>query len=165
VYETFDFRVDGLGNAPDLFQGQFPLQDQPPEAQAFQPAGFLDGSDGALGGGVHDEVSAHAENGGVLDDEGIYAGLFQGADHFLCAGALLLLEERIDGGEDAHAEAVGIFAELPDILDAVSGGVPGAEGRSGNINGIGPAVNGCQADVFSSGWSQQFQRFQGITGS
>jgi hypothetical protein len=51
---------------------------------------------------------------------------------------------------------MGVLAQPGDIFHGIAGRLPGPEGRAGNINGIGPAVNGCKADVYVSGWSQQF---------
>ena len=65
---------------------------------------------------------------------------------------------------NSRAKPVGVLAEAGYVFKGITGSLPGPEGRTGNINGIGPAVNGCEADIFRSGWSQQFQRFQ-ITGS
>ena len=59
-----------------------------------------------------------------------------------------------------HAETVRILAQACDIFDGIAGCLPCPEGRTGNVNGIGPAVDGCEADVYISGRSQQFQCFQ-----
>jgi hypothetical protein len=69
-------------------------------------------------------------------------------------GYFLRIQERVYRGVYAHSKPVGIFAQAGYVFYGITGSLPGPERRAGNINGIGPAVNGCEADIYRSGWSQ-----------
>ena len=109
---------------------------------------------------MHHQRSAHGEHRRVLHNQGVHSGLFQRPNQLLRLGNLLLFQQGIHRGIDAGAVAMGVLTEPRNVFYRVSGGLPGAKGRSGDINGIGPAVYGCKADVYVPGWSQQFQRLQ-----
>ena len=160
MHKEFQLRIHGLADGADLFQGEFPLQHQPAEAQALQSASLLRSADGTLGGGVHDEGIAHGKHRRILHNQGVHPGFLQRMDQFLRLRNLLFLQKGVHRGIDAGAEAMGIRAEPLNVFHRISGGLPGSKGRSCDINGIGPAVYGCKADVYVPGWSQQFQRLQ-----
>ena len=154
MYEELNLRVHRFVDGLDLFQRQFSFQNQPAKSQTLQPAGFFRRSQGTLGRSMHDELVAHGQHGGILHNQGIHSGLFQGFHKLLSLGDFFRIQKRIDGGVDTLPKAVGILTEFGNIFHGIAGRLPGPEGRTGNINGIGPAVNGCEADVYGSGWSQ-----------
>ena len=106
---------------------------------------------------MHHQCVAHVQHGRVLDNEGIHTRLFQLLHQFPGLGNFLRLQQGVYRGIDTHAKAVGVGAQLPDILYAVSGCLPGAKGRAGNVHGIGPAVNGRDANLCRPCRRQQFQ--------
>ena len=157
VNEDFDLRMDGLADGADLRQGKFPLQHQPAKAQAFQAPGLVGRPDGALGRGVHHQFITHREHGGVLHDQGVHAGLFQGLDQLPCPGKFFFLQKCIHRGENTDPEAMGVGTQAGDVLHGIAGGLTGPERRAGDVHGIGPAVDGRDADFRRPGRSQQFQ--------
>ena len=53
---------------------------------------------------------------------------------------------------------MGVRTELPDVIQAVAGGIAVAPRRAGNIYGIGTAVNSRDADRFVLCRSQELER-------
>ena len=151
--------MDCLADRFDLLQGQFPFEDQAAKTKALQSFCFLRGPEGALGGCMHDYAVAHFQYGRVLHDEGIYAGLFECFHQLAGLGDFLGLQQRIDRRIDVHTVAVRIFAQPCDIFNGIAGRLPGTESGPCDIDGIGPAVNGCDADVRRTRGCKQFQCF------
>ena len=155
--KELNLRVDGLADGADLLQGQLPFQHQAAESQAFQPLCLLRRTDGALGGSMHHQCVAHAQHGRVLDDECVHPGLLQLPHQRTGLRNLLLLQQGVHRGINAHPKAVSIGAQRPDVLHAVSGRLPGPERRAGNVHGIRPAVYGRDANLCRPCRRQQFQ--------
>ena len=154
MYEELNLRVHRFVDGFDLFQRQFSFQNQPAKSQALQPAGFFRCAQGTLGRSMHDERVTHGQDGGILHNQGIHSRPFQCLHQLPGLGDFFRIQKRIDGCVDTRTKAVGILTEFGNIFHGIAGRLPGPEGRTGNINGIGPAVNGCEADVYGSGWSQ-----------
>ena len=70
---------------------------------------------------------------------------------------LTLAPEGVVGDEDLHPETVRVGAEFSDVLEAVAGRLAGPESGTCDIYGIGTAVDGCDADIFVPGGSQQLE--------
>ena len=158
VDEELQFAVDGRADGPDLFERQLPLQHQARKAQGFQFPRPFGRPDGRLRGGVQlHGRQRHLKQAQILDDEHIDAGLIQLLHQRLRLRTLLVREERVDGGVDFGAIAVGIAAKAVDVFDRIAGRRTGAEGWPGDINGIGTAVDRCDADIRISRRSEQFK--------
>ena len=156
--EALQFRIDGFPDGTDLLQGQFPLQDEPSIAEAFGETGLLRSPDGALGRGMEDHpFRSKPRHGRILDDEGVHPGLLQLLKEPADFRNFFLIDKGIHRHIDPNAETMRIPAQAGDIFDAVPGRLPGAKGRSGDIDGIRPAVDGCDADVRRPGGRKEFE--------
>ena len=156
--EDLQFGVHGLPDGADLVQGQCPLQHEPAVTEALGEPGFLRRPDGALGGSVEDHpFRSEPRHGRILHDQGVHTGLLQFLQQPPCLGDFLLIDQRIERHVDACAEPVRMIAKPADVLHRIAGRLPRPEGGPGDIDGIGPAVDGCDADVRRPGGSQEFQ--------
>ena len=95
--------------------------------------------------------------GQVLDDEGVHAGILCRAHQSVDLLQFPVIYDRIDCQEDARPETMGVSTKPRDVLEAVARRLAGAEPRPRDINGIGTAVDGCDADICRSGGSQKFK--------
>ena len=158
VDKAFQFSIHGIADGTDLRKRQFPLQHEPTVAQAFGKACFLRRSDGALGGGVKDHpFRGEPRHGRVLHDQGVYAGLLQFPQQPSRLRNLFLVHQRIESHIDADTELVCIFAQPGDILHGIARRLARPESRTGDIDGIGSAVDGRDADVRRTGGSQELK--------
>ena len=96
-------------------------------------------------------------DGRILHDQRIHAGVLQFLQQPPGLRNLLLVHQRIESHVDAGAEPVRIVAQPADVPDGVPRRLPRAEGRAGDIHGIGPAVDGRDADVRRPGGSEEFE--------
>ena len=158
VDKAFQFGIDGRPDGADLFQGQFPLQDEPAIAEALGETRLLRRADGALGGGMEDHpFRSEPRHGRILHDQRVHAGFLQFLQQPPGLRNLLLVHQRIESHVDADAEPVRIVTKPADVRHGVPGRLPRPEGRSGEIDGIGPAVDGRDADVRRPGGGQEFE--------
>ena len=156
--KDFQFGIDGVPDGTDLLQREFPLQHEPSVAQAFGEAGLLRGADGTLGGGVKDHsLRGEPRHGRVLDDQGVHPGLLQFLQQTPGLRNLFLIDQGIERHIDTGTETMCVVAQPADVLHRISGRLPGPEGRTGDIDGIGPAVDGGHADIGRTGGSEEFE--------
>ena len=156
--EAFQFGIDGLPDGTDLRQGQFPFQHEPAIAEALGETRLLRRADSALGGGVEDHpLRSEPRHGRVLDDQRVHAGVLQFLQQPPGLRDLLLVHQRVESHIDAGAEPVRIAAQPADVRYGVPRRLPRPEGRAGDIHGIGPAVDGRDADVRRPGGSEEFE--------
>ena len=157
--EAFQFGIDSSPDGTDLFQGKLPLQHEPSIAQAFGETCLLRGTDGALGGGMENHpFRSEPGDGGILYNQRIHTGFLQFLQQPPGLRNLLLIHQRIESHVDTDAEAMRIIAQPADIRHRIPCRLPRAEGRTGDIDGIGPAVNGRDADIRRPGGREEFQR-------
>ena len=90
--------------------------------------------------------TGHFQHGRILDNECIHAGFCQVIYQSLRFRQFFLIYYGIHRCVNTDAKAVGIFTQPGYIFHRVSGGLPGPEGGSCNIYGIGPAVYGRDAN-------------------
>ena len=90
----------------------------------------------------------HLQDCQVLYDNGIHAGLFRPAHQGISLLELIIIYDGVLCHENPGPEPMCIGAELLQIFHTVSGRLPCAECRTCNINGIGTAVNGRDADFY-----------------
>ena len=156
--EDFQFGIDSPPDGADLLQREFPLQHQPPVAQAFRETGLFRRADGALGGGMEDHpFRGQPGHGRVLDDEGIHPGIGEFPQEPPGLGDFLLIDQRIECHVDPGAEPVRIGAEFPDVLHRIPRRLARPEGRTGDIHGIGAAVDGGPGDFRRAGGGEEFE--------
>ena len=155
MHEELHLAAYRFADALHLFKGQLPFKDYAGAAQGFEVFRPLYVPDGALGRGVerHGDVLPAADSA-VADDEGVRARLLS-AKH-LAVGLLKLgiFYDGVEGHEDSGPETVGIVAEFADVLETVACGLPCPEVGTGDIYGIGTAVDSRDADFLISGRSQ-----------
>ena len=97
----------------------------------------------------------HAQQGGVLHDEGIDTEAVEVPDETFGGGELVVVEDGVDSDVDADTEGVGIFHQVADVVERIAGGGTGTEARSTDIDGIGTMVNGGNATGKVPRWSEQ----------
>ena len=156
--EELQLTADGRADGPDLFERQLPLQHQARKAQGFQFPRPFGRPDGRLRRGVQlHGRQRHLEQAQILDDEHVDAGFIELLHQCQRLRTLLVRKQRVDGGVDFGAVAVGVAAKAVDVFDRIAGRRAGAEGGPGDINGIGTAVDRCDADIRISRRSEQFK--------
>ena len=158
MHETFQFSVHRLPDRTNLRQRQFTLQDEPAVTQTLGKTRFLRRTDGALSGRVKNHpFRSQPRYGGVLNDQGVHTGLLQLLQQPAGLRNLLLVNQRIESHINAHAEPMRILAQPADVLHGIAGRLPRPEGGAGDINGIGTAVNGRDADIRRPGGGEEFE--------
>ena len=75
-----------------------------------------------------------------------------------CLLLLVLMEKRVDSRIDLRPEAVGIVAELLDVLGGIARRRPCSEARGTDIDGIRSVVDGCDAAFEVAGRGEKFNR-------
>ena len=158
VDEAFHFAGNRRTDGADGLQGQFPLQDDAGAARRLEAPGVFHAVDGALGGGVQRNGDVRpAEAAQVADDKGIGAGLLRGKHLRVHLFFLPLAQADIKRHEHPRAIAVGVRAEPRNVPDGIACGLAGPEIRTGDIDGIGTAVDGRDADVSVPCRSEEFE--------
>ena len=157
VHKELYFCIYRTGNGLDLLQRKLPLQHQTAKTQTLQPTGFLRRADGALGRGMHHQRRTHGQHGRILDNESIHSRRLELMHHGPGLGNFFWFKQGIYRGIDAYAESMGVLAQGGDILDGISGRLPCPEGGTGNVYGIGAAIDGGPANLCISGRGQEFQ--------
>jgi hypothetical protein len=156
--KDFQFGIDSVPDGADLLQREFPLQDETAVTQALGETGLFRRADGALGGGVKDHsLGGQPRHGRVLDNQGVHPGILQSLQQTPGLRNLLLIDQGIERHINTNAETVRVLAEPADVLHRVAGRLPGPEGRAGDIDGIGPAVDGGNADIGRTGRGEEFE--------
>ena len=157
--EKLQFAADRCADGADLVERQLSLQDQPRKAQGFQFACTFGRANGRLRGCVefHGRQLLF-EQAQVLDNENVDTRIGEFPHQRKGLRALLFREQGVDGCVNFRAVAVGVAAKAGDVIDRIAGCRPGAERGPGNINGIGTAVDRCDADIRISRRSEQFKR-------
>ena len=162
--KAFQLRPDRLPDGTDLIQREFPLQHQPPVSQALGEAGLFRRLDGALGGSVEDHsLRGQPRHGRILDDEGIHPGIGEFLQETPRLRDFLLIDQRVESHVDPGAELMRIVAETADVLHGIPGRLPCPEGRAGDIDGIGTAVDGCHADFCRTGRREKLEGTHAIS--
>ena len=92
-----------------------------------------------------------------LHDQGVHTGILQFLQQPPGLRNLLLVHQRIESHVDADAEPVRIITQPADVRHGIARRLPRPEGRPGDIDGIGPAVDGCDADVRRPGGGEEFE--------
>ena len=156
--KDLQFSPYGLPDGADLLQREFPLQHQPPIAQAFRETRLFRRTDGALGGGMEDHpFRSQPGHGRILDDEGVHAGIGEFLQKPPGLRDLLLIDQGVESHVDPGAEPVRIGAQFPDVLHRIPRRLARPEGRAGDIHGIGAAVDGGPADFRRAGGGEEFE--------
>ena len=119
MYEEFKFACHGIAYGTYLLKGEFPLKNQSGESQAFQKYSLLRSPYGTLGGCVErnpevlaevsDAASCHFQHCHVLNDKSISSSLLN-LKHLPVSGfELTVIQDCVEGYEDARSEPVGII--------------------------------------------------------
>jgi len=158
MYEELDFAAGGMADFPDARQLHFALQNQARKTQSFVKQCFVSTADSALCRSMERNPDApsiavrtavrHLQNREVLHYDGIHACIFCPAHQGISLLKLIIIYNGVQRHEDSGAEPMCIGAELFQIFHAVSGSLSGTESRPCNINGIGTAVDGRDADFY-----------------
>ena len=98
----------------------------------------------------------HAKQSHVLNENGVDTGLVELMDEPLGSGEFVVVDNRIDGDEHLSGKAVGMLAELTDVVDAVACCRTGPKALSTNVDGISTMIDGCHAALQILGRCQQF---------
>ena len=102
----------------------------------------------------------HPPQGHVLHDQGVDPGVDQFAGRAFGLAELVVPEQRVERGVDAHPEAVGILDHAGDLRGGVPGSLTGSETGPSDIDGIGPGLDGRHGRCVIPGRSQEFNGFQ-----
>ena len=125
-----------------LLKAQFAGQHRLAEAQLLQQLNLLRRTVVHLCGGMEgNRGEVHAEQGGVLHDEGIDAEAVEVPDEPFDGGELVIIEDGVDGDVDTDVERMGIFHQLADVVERIACRGTGTEARSTDIDGISTMVN------------------------
>ena len=108
----------------------------------------------------HSKPLCHGNNGRVLYYESVYPSPGQIADKLTDKGQFFLIYYGIDCGIDPYAEAMCVFAQAGYVLYGIGCRSTCPETGTGDINGIGTAINCCDADVRCLCGCKEFQGFQ-----
>lgn len=96
----------------------------------------------------------HAKNLHVLHEDGIDTGLIELPDETFGLGEFVGMQEGVDCDKDFHGIAVGIVAELTNVIDRVTGSDTSTKTRSSDIDSIGTMINGCDTTLQILGGGQ-----------
>jgi CHASE1-domain containing sensor protein len=147
-------RRDGLDLRPRELARQHHLR----EAGVLQEARFLRRADVGLRAGVQlDRRQLELQQAHVLHDQRVGAGLVELPGQLARALELIVAQDRVDGDEDARAEAVRVARQTLDVGHRVAGLVARTEIRPADVDGIGTVVDRLDADVGVTGGSEQFE--------
>ena len=158
VFSVLAVWAQGHVDAGDLCECQFAGQHQLAQAGVLQKAGFFGGADVGLGAGVQlNGRQVEFEQAHVLDDEGVYARVVQLA-HELAGGLqLVVAQDGVERDENAAVEAVRVLDQPGNVLHGVVGAAARPETGAADVDGIGPVVDGFDADVGGAGGGEQFK--------
>ena len=156
MYEELQFAADGGADPADVLQRDLPFQHQPAETEPFVEGRFFGGADGTLRGGVQRQDVRPCQ-GEVLHDDGIDTGVLRRPEQPLRLGKFTVVQDGVEGKEDPCSEAPGVGAQTGDVVHRVACRLPCAEGGAGDIDGIGTAVDGCDADIRIPCRSKKFE--------
>ena len=106
---------------------------------------------------VSDAVSGHFHHGEILYDEGVSSRLLYLKHLAVCLFKLIIEQDCVEGDEYLRPVFMCMTAQLPDVIDGVSGSLSCSEPRSGYIHSIGTAVDCRDADICVSCRSKQFK--------
>ena len=142
----------------DLRDRQFAGQHDLREAHVGQEAGLGRRADVALGRGVQlDRRQVEFEQAEILHDQGIDAGIPALPDQRPGRVQLGVVQDRVEGDEDARVKAVCEFDQRRDVADRIARVVSGAERRAADIDRVGAMKDRLAADLGGLGGREQFQ--------
>ena len=109
--------------------------------------------------GVQLHGQSHTPQRHVLHDERIHACGDELAGLPFGIGELVVVEQRVERRMHPHAEAAGIRHDAGDLLRRVARGLPRAEARAADVDGVGAGLHGSHGRgiVFRRG--EQFDGF------
>ena len=151
-----------LADGVDLLQIQLAGQHHLREADVLQEACFLGRSDVGLRAGVQlDGRQVELQQPHVLHDQRVDPGVVQLPDQLAGGLEFVIAQDGVQRGEDARVVAVGVLHQPGDVADFVAGIAARAERGSADVDGIGPVVDGLDADVGGLGGGEQFDLVAG----
>ncbi|MNL32733.1 hypothetical protein D3C87_1546050 [compost metagenome] len=120
------------------------------------------GADVGLGAGVQlDRRDVQFHHAQVLDDQRIDTGIVQLVDQLAGRLQLVVVQDRVDGGEHPGVVTTGEFHQFGDFAHFVAGVVAGAEARATDVDCIGAMQDGLAGDGYVAGGAEQFQMMFG----
>ena len=159
--EEFQLAADSIADGFDLFEGKLSFQDKPGCPKTLVELCLFRCPDSALCRGMHlDVILSAAKNlkhRQILGDDSIDSRLSRFSKQPFCVRKLVIIKDGVECQEYPRSKEVGIFTKPSDILHGVACVLAGTERRSGDIHGIGTAVDCCDADVSVSCRSKKFE--------
>jgi len=158
VNEELQRRRGASGDFADLIERQLARQHDLRKADVAEELGLLHAADVGLRARVQlDRRQIELQQAHVLHDQRIRAGLVQLPGQAPRALQLVVVENGVERGEHAGVEAVRVSRQPGDVADLVAGMRTRAEGRTADINGVGPVFDGLDADIGVLGGGEEFE--------
>ena len=162
VDEELDGRLGFVGDGADFLQIQLAGQHQLRETGLVEELGPGQGADVGLGAGMQlNRRNIQLHHPHVLHDQRIDPGVVQLVDQLARRLQLVVMQDGVDGGEDARVIAAGELHQLGDFADLVAGVVSRTEARPADVYGVGAMQDGLPGDLYVAGRAEQFQMVLG----
>lgn len=97
----------------------------------------------------------------ILDDQCIDPGVVQLMDQLARRLQFVVVQDRVDGGEDARMIFAGELHQLGDLAHFVAGVMAGAEAWATNVHGVGAVQDRLAGNGHVAGRAEQFQMMLG----
>ena len=136
-----------LADRPDLFHAEFTAQHHLAEAHRLEELYLFHRQVVALGAGVQGDGQPHLQQGHVLHDEGVDAGVPAVERDLAGRFQLTVVEQGVQSDIDLSVEQGRMAAQPFDVGDGIAGLLAGSEGRAPDIYGIRPMVDGGDAHL------------------
>ena len=151
-------RVDSRAHLANLRDGEFTRQHQLRKADFTEEFRLFDGADVTLRRGMQrDWRNVEFEDAHVLHDQGIDAGVVELVNELACDLQLTVVQDGVDGGEDACAVAMRKFNQTSNVGYRIFRLVAGTERRATDVHRVGAVQHRFAADIGVTGGGEQFE--------
>ncbi len=158
VDEELDGGVGLGGDGANLLQVQLTSQHQLGETGLVEEFCPLQGANVGLGTGMQlDRRDVQLHHAQVLDDQGVDTGVVQLMNQLARRFQLVVVEDGVDGGEDACMVATGELDQFGDLADFIAGVVARAEARAADVDGVSAVQDRLASNCDVTGRAEQFQ--------
>ena len=160
VDEEFESGVgrQRIAHGADLRQRQLARRHHLGKTGIGQEARLFRCADVALGAGVElERWQVEFQQAHVLHDQRIDAGLVQLPDQLARRFQLGIVQDGVQGDENAGVVAVSEFGQTGDLAHRVTGVVARAERRAADVNRVRAVQDRLAADVGGPGGREQFK--------
>ncbi|CEL29012.1 hypothetical protein SRM1_02360 [Pseudomonas fluorescens] len=162
VNEELDGGVGFIGDRADFLQIEFASQHQLREAGLIEELRPFKRTNVGLGRGVQlDRRNVQLHHAQILDDQCIDTGVVQLMDQLARRLQFVVVQDRVDGGENARMIFAGEFHQLSDLAHFVAGVMAGAEAWATNVHGVGAVQDRLAGNGHVAGRAEQFQMMLG----